>query len=488
MKDNPDILTSREVTIYEKEKLNLTFLDDSMTNIDNAIFQVLTVLDLPTDNIVTRIDQRSRVFKNLEDVIGDITTDKSTMHYISKFIAAAANGLFDASLNYLWNATINELRSRIVNFDVEYFFNVTVNNPDKRETLDGEKDLSKIQDADLLMGAKKIELIEAIAYEKLVHINYMRNNASTAHPNNSELSGMDLISYLSTCIDYIFNMPSSEVNIEIKKLLQDIKNRTFSKDEIRLKVSYFGNLSEQKSSSLIKGLFGIYVNSETSSETRDNITQLAPSLWSVVSDEHKKKIGIKYGTYSLNGDEGKASLARSFLEVVEGQSYIPKNFKVSEISNILADLRSANRNNGNFYTEPPLAKQLKQFILNFEDVPEEIEKEYIHTLVSCYITNSNGIAWNAEPDYEILISKLSSEQANIALLSFVDNTVQKRLYYKMCSNKFLDMLNLIENKVILPKYKELLTYLKQFNADHYSKFLNDITYKRDFEDFVKHYS
>lgn len=36
-------------------------------------------------------------------------------------IAAAAVGLFDASLNYLWDETVSELRRRVAGFDLSYF-------------------------------------------------------------------------------------------------------------------------------------------------------------------------------------------------------------------------------------------------------------------------------------------------------------------------------------------------------------------------------
>src|SRR6266481_10182042 len=82
---------------------------------------------LPTENVLVPVPERVRVFGNVEavlDLLGPEHKQKSV--YVSKFIAAAASGLFDAALNYLWYETIHELRKRVVRYDLEYFFDLAV--------------------------------------------------------------------------------------------------------------------------------------------------------------------------------------------------------------------------------------------------------------------------------------------------------------------------------------------------------------------------
>ena len=66
--------------------------------------------------------------------------------YMSKFMLAVSAGLFDAALNYLWDETIGELRKRIVAYDLNYFFDQAVTDPDKRRDLREPTDLAKITD------------------------------------------------------------------------------------------------------------------------------------------------------------------------------------------------------------------------------------------------------------------------------------------------------------------------------------------------------
>ena len=58
----------------------------------------------------------------------------------------------------------------------------------------------------------------------LDNIKFMRNWASAAHPNQIELTGLQLISWLETCIKEVISLPLSNITIEIRKLLYNIKN------------------------------------------------------------------------------------------------------------------------------------------------------------------------------------------------------------------------------------------------------------------------
>ena len=107
---------------------------------------------MPAENILVPIEERKRVIKNLNDVITQLTPeDTSNAVYLSKFLAAAASGLFDAALNYLWDETVLQLRKRVVNYDIEYFYDIAVKSPDKRQRLSGVEDLLKIDDSELML-------------------------------------------------------------------------------------------------------------------------------------------------------------------------------------------------------------------------------------------------------------------------------------------------------------------------------------------------
>jgi len=98
-------------------------------------------------------------------------------------------------LNYLWDETIHQLRRRVANYDVSYFYdNAVGNNADKRKRLKDADDLDNLDDSELIMGARQTELITDIGYRHLDYIRDMRNWASAAHPNQNVLTGIQIIS------------------------------------------------------------------------------------------------------------------------------------------------------------------------------------------------------------------------------------------------------------------------------------------------------
>ena len=90
---------------------------------------------------------------------------------------AVSAGLFDAALNYLWDETIGELRKRIVAYDLNYFFDQAVTDPDKRKDLREPADLAKITDDELIRAAAKIGFISPVEQQQLDLVRYMRNHA-----------------------------------------------------------------------------------------------------------------------------------------------------------------------------------------------------------------------------------------------------------------------------------------------------------------------
>lgn len=98
-------------------------LATELTSYDTKMLGVFEYLGLPTDNILVKVDERRKVFKNIEDVLELLSSDTlANSIYISKFLSAVSAGLFDAALNYLWDETVSQLRFRVSQYDIQYFY------------------------------------------------------------------------------------------------------------------------------------------------------------------------------------------------------------------------------------------------------------------------------------------------------------------------------------------------------------------------------
>jgi hypothetical protein len=90
-------------------------------------------MGLPTDGVLVPVCERRRVINNLPDVVGSVAAERRTeAMYVSKFVAACAGGLFDAALNYLWDETVVNLRTKVVRFDLAYFYASAIDSEDQR--------------------------------------------------------------------------------------------------------------------------------------------------------------------------------------------------------------------------------------------------------------------------------------------------------------------------------------------------------------------
>jgi hypothetical protein len=439
--------------------------DIELNNFETKLLDFLKEQGLPTQSVLVSVNERVTVFKNIADVLTKITDEqKPRSVYISKFIAAIASGLFDAALNYLWDETIIELRRRVAQYDLSYFYDNAVSNPDNRKKLKNEDDLIKITDGELIDGSRKIGLISELGFKHLDYIRYMRNWVSAAHPNQNELTGLQVISWLETCIKEVISLPLSNVTVEIKRLLANIKTNNVSDTEARQIASFFLNLTQEQANNLASGLFGIYTRLDTTPQTRQNIHRLLPHLWDRVDEEARQQFGIKYGRFVANNDQEEAKLSRQFLELVSGTSYIPDSLRAADIDTAIENLLQIHEGWNNFHNEPPFAMALLRLIGENGQVPVQIRNKYVLALVEVYLTNANGVAVNAESIYRFLIERFDSTQALMAILSFNNTRIATKLQHTLCQAKYRELVEMMKVKVSAPAVKELIDEIEKYRG------------------------
>lgn len=420
---------------------------------------------LPTENVLVPVAERLRVFGNVEGVLALLSYEHKTKSiYISKFIAACGSGLFDAALNYLWDETVHELRKRVVGYDLEYFFDLAVTNPEKRKKLTSEEDLCQLDDNELIRGATEMELISDLGFRHLDFIRYMRNWASAAHPNQNQITGLQLIAWFETCVKEVITLPETSATARIKTLLANVKAHALDAPSASQVSSFFVDLTADQSNNLMAGFFGIYTNDSSLPLARDNINLLAPKLWPFVGDPMRRTFGIKYGQFTANNDAAKAKLAREFLDGVGAASYIPDAIRGAEIGTAIDELLAAHRTYNNFHIEPSFARRIQSLVGEKGSIPSSIVERYVEALVEVYLTNGHGVAWSAEPIYEDLLSKLDARQALLAVLSFRKRPISSKLQFKLCGEKYLALVAIAKSKITSTQGADILHAIEGYKA------------------------
>eukprot|EP01037_Dinobryon_pediforme_P018925 gene18925-19262_t len=87
------------------------------------VVDFLKNIGLPHDNIIAAQDQRAIIGQNLPSYISSLPASvKQGARYLSKFVVGAGFGLFDYSLNAIWNEVVLDLHKKAIAYGLEIFY------------------------------------------------------------------------------------------------------------------------------------------------------------------------------------------------------------------------------------------------------------------------------------------------------------------------------------------------------------------------------
>ena len=414
-------------------------VDHSLTNFHATLSNYLNQLGLPFDVLVS-IAERRIVVQNLPAVVDQITPERrAAATYLSKFITAVSTGLFDAALNYLWDETIRNLREKISQYDLQYFYDTAITDPANRMKFQTEADLQKIPDWELIRGCQEIGLISELALKHLDFIRDMRNFASAAHPNQNQLTGFQLVGWMDTCIREVLTKEPSAPAIEAKRLLRNLRERELDAASVKPMNQAIAALDSDLLAPLLRATFGMFVDPKLAARARENIRLVRKTIWQGCAEAIRYEVGLKYASFRAHGETDRAELAREFLEGVGGITYLPESDLALEISGALDALMTAHNGWNNFYQEPPMASALAKLVPSSGTVPDSIRARYIKGLTLCKLTNGNGAAWGAEPTYDQLLRTWQDRDILTFLTVLSDAEVRSRLQFHLCSTKLREV-------------------------------------------------
>ncbi len=432
---------------------------------EEMLLDQLAAAGLPTDGVLVALDEREQALTSFSGALRRLPApERARSFYVSKMIAAAAAGLFDAALSYLWNETVGELRRRVVGYDLAYFFEIAVPSPDRRKHLSTEEDLAKVDDIDLLRAALQIGLLSPAGHAQLDHIRYMRNHASAAHLNQVEISGLVLAGWLDICIRQVITLPYDTITAETKRLLANIKDKRLDSSEVPRATAFFDDLPQERADALGAGLFGLYVDPTRTAIVTDNVLLLWPDLWPYISEDARQQFGVKFGRYTASLDTTQAKAARELLDLVDGTSYLPEKEWAVEVDAAIEALLAAHTGFNNFYTEPAPARALAGLVTGRRGMPSGTETKYLHALVDLYLGNDYGLSWAADPIYQELLEALGPAQAGRVLRSFLDPLISAKLWKSVARKQWAKLLDILEPKLTSPADRALIKAIREFSG------------------------
>lgn len=433
-----------------------------LARFQETILGQLKGVGLPTNGVLVDLDERQTLLTSLGGALRRLPEqDRGRSWYVSKMIVAAAVGLFDAALNYLWDETVNELRRRVVGYELGYFYDVAVPSDMRRHFADSA-DLPRVQDADLLRACREIGLLSDVGFTQVDHVRYMRNHASAAHPNQVELTGLQLATWLETCIRQVITLPQDRITADTGRLLRNIKADRLDAATVTATASFFEELPADRADTLAQGLFGLYTDTKRTAVVADNVRLLWPKLWDSVSEEASYGFGTRYGRFLASAETDLATAARELLDLVDGAAYLPEQIRDAEIDTAIDALTTAHQGWDNFYNEVAPARALEELVGARGNVPKALSSKFVRTVVKAFLGNGSGVSNAALPSYRRMLGALTPSQARWALCAFTDPGISSLLSTSTGRRQWASLLNVLEPKLTRPADRALYDAIHTF--------------------------
>jgi hypothetical protein len=434
-------------------KVDSTQLNQPIDNLHEQLEGYLTHVGLPIDNVVVPIEERKKVIVSLEDSLTIIPIDKRLKsHYLSKFTVAISVGLFDGALNYLWDETINAFHQLIIAFDIQYFYSIAEKINSRYKTLSKEEDIEQVSEHDLLETCRRIGLLSDVNYQRLTHVNYMRNHASAAHPNGNDIDGHEMLGWLSVCLKHAITAKPDHSMIAVKQLLTNIRTTTIPSEDYPIIGKDFIKQPIERIDDFLWSIFGLYTIEKTTIETKQNISGIAPYIWNAASEDRKYEIGAKFGVFRKNGEVFRKGACQDFLNTVDGISYKDEDSLAGEIIEKLENLKSSHFATNNFYNEYPHAKALENSLPPNGVIPRASRSLWVKILSMCFVGNGlgfrEGVDEAALPYYVKHINNFTESEAVDFIKLFNDPEFSSQLTGRKPDKRVREEANMLKVKMV----------------------------------------
>lgn len=419
--------TSTEVKLPTVTTISATLID-----------QVTSALQVPR-SVIPANNQIDHVFANLPRLIGKIPPSLRDERMI-KLCLAVASGLFDSALNYIWNSTIVELRSKVRRFGVGIVSQLVNKKID-------DQNLDELTDYELLQLCLELNLISEDGYFKLDQCRAMRNNYSAAHPSLGGLDEDEVIAFINRCATSALSVASVPEGVDFNQLVRALKAGRFTDEQRDFWLARIRGTHSAQRRLLAISLHGLYCDDAVGQESRLNCIDLFPAA--VEAEGVPPAVLAQHQSYVGQGLTAKIAASREFFTKMRMVAYLSDDERHSIVLAACDRLVAVHNSFNNFYNEPPFAERLFE-ISQQGAIPESVQLKFVESVVTCAVGNQYGISHGAKHYYERMIRDFSPKELQAMLSLYGSGTlVGKRIAsFRSCRARFAELIASIEEKAV----------------------------------------
>jgi hypothetical protein len=331
------------------------------------------------------------------------------------------------------------LRQKVARFDLAYFYDSVFSDPDRHREFSTEDDLVQLDDQQLIVGCRNIGVLSDVGFRLLNHIRDMRNWASAAHPNQVELSGLQLVGWLDTCVREVLAREPTAPAIEAKQLLHNVRTQVLQAPDVPPIEASLDDLPPEIISSLLRAVAGMFADPGLAADAKNNLRLIAPAIWQRSPEQARRDVGLKYSRHASNADIQRRDAVRDFLTAVGGLAYLATDALALEMTERVQSLESAHLGTNNFYHEPTPARALAAVVPESGAIPDAVRTDYVRVVTLAHIGNSWGFSWGADVQYDKLIARFRDREIQQFARLLLDDTIAYRLQNSSPAGRFVEM-------------------------------------------------
>jgi hypothetical protein len=403
--------------------------------------QLTAALNVPR-NVLAADDQIEHAWSQLPRLIKRIPPELRDER-IAKMCVAVASGLFDAAINYVWNASVIELREKVRRFGIAVVPQVLDDNSFDEDAL------NDLKDSELLDLCLKLNLIGDDDFFFLDQCRATRNSFSAAHPAAGDVDEEEFLAFLSRCQKHALSSARNPKGVDTKKLLAAVKAARFNSEQ-RLEWERRIRETFDAQRELIFGmLHGIYCDAASGEEARLNALRLCKGFNEEFSPKTRSALVDRHQDYIAKGDNVRQKASLKFFEELGLISLLSQGEVHRIFTGAARKLLSVHNAWDNFHNEPPFAERLAR-LARKNGVPESAQPDFVEAVAIAGTGNPYGVSNAAAPYYEEMVKSFSPNEISLMLdLTKGTSTLAGRVKYeKRCERRFRGLVGLLDPKSV----------------------------------------
>lgn len=417
-----------------------------LENTSPALKALTDALGVPRE-VLASDDEIGAAWANLPRVLSKIPPELRTEGLVRMCVAVAA-GLFDSAINYIWNASIVELRSRVRRFGLNVVQQlIGDSNFDEKALLD-------LKDAELLELCLELNLITEDGYFFLDQCRDIRNNFSSAHPTLGDLDDHEFISFVNRCAKYALGNEINPVGVDIQGFIAAVKGPKFTGDQSQAWAQRLERTHQAQRDLLLGTLHGVFCDPGSTEHARLNALALTGRFSDQLTPKIKSELIDRHQDYLGKGDRERYKASQLYFEKLSLLNLLDESERHAIISGACKKLISVHQAFDNFYNEPPFAERLMQLV-GQSAVPDTAKEEFVVCVLTCAVGNFYGVSRAAFPFYKRMIQGFSPAEVAIMLALPETKTIvgQRVSSYRRCKEEFKNLIALLDPATVPLKSK-----------------------------------